>query len=132
MLVFEFALSKNVGLHELSLVMKYKNICSVGLLVSIFLFPKMLYHFVFYDNFQISDTLSTMDNVDFRGSEKVGKVFKLLGYKLALYFEGKPFLRAGFNMSHVAIDTKVSYNQIALFYRIYYQVSFGLEKLRQD
>jgi len=112
MLVFEFSMSKTHGLHDLFFVMKYKNIFSVGLLASIYFFPKMLYGVIFYDDKHILDILITMDNVDFKGSLKVENAFKIISKKLSLYFESKPYLQAGFNMSNVAIGTQIPYNQV--------------------
>jgi len=125
MLVFEFIFSENHRLHDLYLVMNYLNICSMGLLVSIYFFPKMLYGFIYHIDFRISNTIIDMDNIDFKGSLQIENAFKIISKKLALYFEIKPYLQAGFNMSDVAVGSQIPYNQVALFYRIYYQLSFS-------
>jgi AraC-like DNA-binding protein len=125
MLVFEFIVSKNDGLHDLSMVINYLNICVVVLLVSIYLFPKMLIGFVFHDETRKLYAINSMDNVDFKGSLQVENAFKIIGKKLDFYFESKPYLQSGFNMSNVSSDTLIPYNQVSLFYRIYYQVCFS-------
>jgi AraC-like DNA-binding protein len=125
MLVFEFMVSKNDGLHHLYLVMNYLNICVIVLLVSIYFFPKMLYGFISYDDLRVLNTLISMENVNFKGSVQVENAFKIIGKKLDVYFESKPYLQSGFNMSNVSSDTLIPYNQVSLFYRIYHQVCFS-------
>jgi AraC-like DNA-binding protein len=125
MLVFEFIIDKNAGLSHLLIVMNFLNICSVSLLVSTCLFPNMLYSIIFKNVSQPLGRFINLVNKDFGGSLKRDIFFKVIGEKLDLYFFNKPYLQEGFNMSNVAKDTNISYNQIALFYRIYLQVSFS-------
>jgi AraC-like DNA-binding protein len=121
----EFIFSKDKALLDLHNGMHYLNISSLAMLLSIFFFPNMLYGIWQTSRIIIDTNINNLKNLDFDGGEKVEQSFKLIGEKLELYFLGKPYLYAGFNMSTIATVTQISYPQLALFYSVYLNTRFS-------
>ena len=84
----------------------------------------MLYG-IFRFNKPIQSKIGNLNNLDFEGGEKLEESYRLIGEKLEIYFQSKPYLQSGFNLSNIARETQIPYNQITLFFQVYLKVNFS-------
>ena len=108
--------------HTLLWILSIINLCMYLL---VFLFPQVLYSFLYPRKFINEKKLKNLINLDFDGGEKVEQNFKQIGEKLEVYFLSKPYLQAGFNLSNISRDTQIPYNQITLFFQVYLKANFS-------
>jgi AraC-like DNA-binding protein len=107
--------------HTLLVILSSLNLLIYLLL---FLFPKTLYGIFRLDK-PIISKIENFNNLDFDGGDKLEQSYQLIGEKLEVYFQSKPYLKSGFNLSNIARETQIPYNQISLFFQVYLKVNFS-------
>jgi AraC-like DNA-binding protein len=100
------------------------SIINLSMYLLVFLFPKTLYG-IFSLARPIVRKIENLNNVDFEGGEKLEHSYRLIGEKLEIYFQSKPYLQSGFNLSNIARETQIPYNQVTLFFQVYLKVNFS-------
>ena len=94
--------------------------------VSILFFPKVIYG-IFIDESEegIKESLSTMQAVKFKGGANVEVDFKEMADQLNEYFQGKSYLKPGFNLSVITKETQIPYHKLTNYFTMYLGVNFN-------
>jgi AraC-like DNA-binding protein len=94
--------------------------------VSILFFPKVIYG-IFIDESEegIKESLSTMQAVKFKGGANVEVDFKEMSDQLNEYFQGKSYLKPGFNLSVITKETQIPYHKLTNYFTMYLGVNFN-------
>lgn len=100
------------------------SIINLAMYLLVFLFPEILYG-IFRLNKPSSNKIQNLNNLDFDGGEKLEQSYRLIGEKLEAYFLSKPYLQAGYNLSNIARETQIPFNQISLFFQVYLKINFS-------
>ena len=100
------------------------SIINLAMYLLVFLFPETLYG-IFSFKKPVMPKIENLNNLDFEGGEKLEQSYRLIGEKLEVYFQSKPYLQSGFNLSNIARETQIPYNQITLFFQVYLKVNFS-------
>ena len=100
------------------------SIINLAMYLLLFLFPESLYG-IFSFKKPVMPKIENLNNLDFEGGEKLEQSYRLIGEKLEVYFQSKPYLQSGFNLSNIARETQIPYNQITLFFQVYLKVNFS-------
>lgn len=100
------------------------SIINLAMYLLVFLFPETLYG-IFSLKKSVMPKIENLNNLDFEGGEKLEQSYRLIGEKLEVYFQSKPYLQSGFNLSNIARETQIPYNQITLFFQVYLEVNFS-------
>ena len=100
------------------------SIINLAMYLLVFLFPETLYG-IFSFKKPVMPKIENLNNLDFDGGEKLEESYRLIGEKLEVYFQSKPYLQSGFNLSIIARETQIPYNQITLFFQVYLKVNFS-------
>ena len=100
------------------------SILNLSMYLLVFLFPETLYG-IFQLKKPVHLKIETLNNLDFEGSQKLEQSYRLIGEKLEVYFQSKPYLQSGFNLSNIARETQIPYNQVTLFFQVYLKVNFS-------
>ncbi len=100
------------------------SIINLAMYLLVFLFPETLYG-IFSLKKSVMPKIENLNNLDFEGGEKLEQSYRLIGERLEVYFQSKPYLQSGFNLSNIARETQIPYNQITLFFQVYLKVNFS-------
>ena len=100
------------------------SIINLALYLLVFLFPETLYG-IFSLKKSVMPKIENLNNLDFEGGEKLEQSYRLIGERLEVYFQSKPYLQSGFNLSNIARETQIPYNQITLFFQVYLKINFS-------
>ncbi len=94
--------------------------------VSILFFPKVIYG-IFVDESEdgIQEAVSTMQAVKFKGGANVEMDFKEIAAQLNEYFQGKSYLKPGFNLSVITKETQIPYHKLTNYFTMYLGVNFN-------
>ena len=107
----------------------FPMLCVVALNISILFFPSVMYGFLNFKNdlkpvlFEDSTTelILNEDLID----EDARKTFKLVAEKLEIYFQSKPYLQPGFNLSTITSQTDLPYHKITSYFSVYLGINFN-------
>jgi AraC-like DNA-binding protein len=107
----------------------FPMLCVVALNISILFFPSVMYGFINFKNnlkpvlFEDSTTelILNEDLID----EDARKTFKLVAEKLEIYFQSKPYLQPGFNLSTITGQTDLPYHKITSYFSVYLGINFN-------
>ncbi len=107
----------------------FPMLCVVALNISILFFPSVMYGFFNFKNdlkpvlFEDSTTelILNEDLID----EDARKTFKLVAEKLEIYFQSKPYLQPGFNLSTITSQTDLPYHKITSYFSVYLGINFN-------
>jgi len=110
-------------------VITFPMLCVVALNISILFFPSVMYGFLNFKNdlkpvlFEDSTTelMLNEDLID----EDARKTFKLVAEKLEIYFQSKPYLQPGFNLSTITSQTDLPYHKITSYFSVYLGINFN-------
>ena len=110
-------------------VITFPMLCVVALNISILFFPSVMYGFLNFKNdlkpvlFEDSTTelILNEDLID----EDARKTFKLVAEKLEIYFQSKPYLQPGFNLSTITGQTDLPYHKITSYFSVYLGINFN-------
>lgn len=110
-------------------VITFPMLCVVALNISILFFPSVMYGFLNFKNdlkpvlFEDSTTelILNEDLID----EDARKTFKLVAEKLEIYFQSKPYLQPGFNLSTITSQTDLPYHKITSYFSVYLGINFN-------
>ena len=110
-------------------VITFPMLCVVALNISILFFPSVMYGFLNFKNdlkpvlFEDSTTelMLNEDLID----EDARKTFKLVAEKLEIYFQSKPYLQPGFNLSTITSQTDLPYHKITSYFSGYLGINFN-------
>lgn len=100
------------------------SIINLAMYLLVFLFPETLYG-IFSLKKSVMPKIENLNNLDFEGGEKLEQSYRLIGERLEVYFQSKPYLQSGFNLSNIARETQIPYNQITLFFQVYLKINFS-------
>jgi AraC-like DNA-binding protein len=100
------------------------SIINLAMYLLLFLYPETIYG-IFRFPRPVSGNIQNLNNLDFDGGEKLEQSYRMIGEKLEVYFQSKPYLQSGFNLSNIARETQIPYNQITLFFQVYLKVNFS-------
>ena len=94
--------------------------------VSILFFPEVIYG-IFIDESEegIKESISTMQAVKFKGGANVEVDFKEMADQLNEYFQGKSYLKPGFNLSVITKETQIPYHKLTNYFTMYLGVNFN-------
>lgn len=93
---------------------------------SILFFPKVIYG-IFVDETEDGgqDTGTTLQAIKFKGGANVELDFKEIAAQLNEYFQGKSYLKPGFNLSVITKETQIPYHKLTNYFTMYLGVNFN-------
>ncbi len=130
-MIFDFVLFRTTLDNNIMtmVVITFPMLCVVALNISILFFPSVMYGFLNFKNdlkpvlFEDSTTelILNEDLID----EDARKTFKLVAEKLEIYFQSKPYLQPGFNLSTITGQTDLPYHKITSYFSVYLGINFN-------
>ena len=130
-MIFDFVLFRTTLDNNIMtmVVITFPMLCVVALNISILFFPSVMYGFLNFKNdlkpvlFEDSTTelILNEDLID----EDARKTFKLVAEKLEIYFQSKPYLQPGFNLSTITSQTDLPYHKITSYFSVYLGINFN-------
>ncbi len=93
--------------------------------VSILFFPKILYGIFVDDQEEKTDAKVSMHAIKFKGGANVELEFKEIADSLHEYFQGKSYLKPGFNLSVITKETNIPYHKLTNYFTMYLGVNFN-------
>ncbi len=94
--------------------------------ISILFFPKVIYGiFVNEDEDGVQESFAKMQAVKFKGGANVEMDFKEMAGQLNEYFQGKSYLKPGFNLSVITKETQIPYHKLTNYFTMYLGVNFN-------
>lgn len=130
-MIFDFVLFRTTLDNNIMtmVVITFPMLCVVALNISILFFPSVMYGFLNFKNdlkpvlFEDSTTepMLNEDLID----EDARKTFKLVAEKLEIYFQSKPYLQPGFNLSTITSQTDLPYHKITSYFSVYLGINFN-------
>jgi AraC-like DNA-binding protein len=110
-------------------VITFPMLCVAALNVSILFFPSVFYG-VFKSPRVIEEETDVVMNDENEFSEEIidedaRKSFKVVADKLEIYFQSKPYLQPGFNLSTITSQTDLPYHKITSYFSVYLGVNFN-------
>jgi AraC-like DNA-binding protein len=94
--------------------------------VSILFFPTVIYG-IFVDDLEDEqqESVSPMYATKFKGGANVEVDFKEIADQLNEYFQGKSYLKPGFNLSVITKETQIPYHKLTNYFTMYLGVNFN-------
>lgn len=94
--------------------------------VSILFFPTVIYG-IFVDDLEDEqqESVSPMYASKFKGGTNVEMDFKEIADQLNVYFQGKSYLKPGFNLSVITKETQIPYHKLTNYFTMYLGVNFN-------
>jgi len=110
-------------------VITFPMLCVAALNVSILFFPSVFYG-VFKSPRVIEEETDVVMNdendlIEELIDEDARKSFKVVADKLEIYFQSKPYLQPGFNLSTITSQTDLPYHKITSYFSVYLGVNFN-------
>ena len=94
--------------------------------VSILFFPTVIYGIFLNDSEdEQQESVSPIYAVKFKGGANVEIDFKEIAYQLNEYFQGKSYLKPGFNLSVITKETQIPYHKLTNYFTMYLGVNFN-------
>lgn len=94
--------------------------------VSILFFPSVVYGIFINDSGnQEQESISPLYTTKFKGGTNVEMDFKEIADQLNVYFQGKSYLKPGFNLSVITKETQIPYHKLTNYFTMYLGVNFN-------
>ncbi len=110
-------------------VVTFPMLCVAALNVSILFFPSVFYG-VFKSSVLVKEDATVVFNDENLEIEEIidedaRKTFKVVADKLEIYFQSKPYLQPGFNLSTITSQTDLPYHKITSYFSVYLGINFN-------
>jgi AraC-like DNA-binding protein len=110
-------------------VVTFPMLCVAALNISILFFPSVFYG-VFKSTVTSEEELNVEANeesviIEEINDEDARKTFKVVADKLEVYFQSKPYLQPGFNLSTITSQTDLPYHKITSYFSVYLGINFN-------
>jgi AraC-like DNA-binding protein len=110
-------------------VVTFPMLCVAALNVSILFFPSVFYG-VFKTTKNSEEETAVVLNDEAIGMEEIidedaRKSFKMVADTLEIYFQSKPYLQPGFNLSTITSQTDLPYHKITSYFSVYLGINFN-------
>jgi AraC-like DNA-binding protein len=110
-------------------VVTFPMLCVAALNVSILFFPSVFYG-VFKNTTNSEDETTVVLKEEANVIEEIidedaRKSFKIVADKLEIYFQSKPYLQPGFNLSTITSQTDLPYHKITSYFSVYLGINFN-------
>lgn len=110
-------------------VVTFPMLCVAALNISILFFPSVFYG-VFTHRTSSEEELVVKEKEESQVIEEIidedaRKTFKVVADKLEIYFQSKPYLQPGFNLSTITSQTDLPYHKITSYFSVYLGINFN-------
>ena len=110
-------------------VVTFPMLCVAALNISILFFPSVFYG-VFTHRTSSEEELVVNEKEESQVIEEIidedaRKTFKVVADKLEIYFQSKPYLQPGFNLSTITSQTDLPYHKITSYFSVYLGINFN-------
>jgi AraC-like DNA-binding protein len=110
-------------------VVTFPMLCVAALNISILFFPSVFYGVFKSPTIKNKETDIVINNENEFSEEIIDedarKSFKVVADKLEIYFQSKPYLQPGFNLSTITSQTDLPYHKITSYFSVYLGVNFN-------